>query len=170
MPVTGRGATPEHPPATRGNDKTAGPRQDHRRGPCGQPVAAGAPAEAVLVVALCGGYRCRALRARHGPPVTADSTGQLLRQAVRRRPRSVLISTGCLRPCAGGCVAAVGTGTVGGGELCWSGRPVGLSMVDIPRRAAALAAWISSSAPDLATLPEMLWRTGVSSGGQAAQD
>jgi hypothetical protein len=43
-------------------------------------------------------------------------------------------------------------------------------MVDIPRRAAALAAWISSSAPDLATLPEMLWRTGVSSGGQAAQD
>ena len=127
-------------------------------------------AEPVLVVALCGGYRCRALRTRHDPSATADRPGQLLRQAVRRRPRSVLIFTGCLGPCAQGCVAAVGTGTAGDGELCWSGRPVGLSMVDLPRRATALAAWISSSAPDLATLPEILWRSGVSSGVQAARE
>jgi hypothetical protein len=67
-------------------------------------------------------------------------------------------------------VAAVGTGTAGNGELRWSGRPVGLSLVDLPRRAAALAAWISSTAPDLATLPETLWRSGVSPGGQAARE
>jgi hypothetical protein len=31
----------------------------------------------------------------------------------------------------------------------------------MPARAAALAAWISGSAPDLKTLPEDLWRIGV---------
>jgi hypothetical protein len=34
-------------------------------------------------------------------------------------------------------------------------------MVEMPQRAATLAAWISDSAPDLATLPEPLWRTGA---------
>jgi hypothetical protein len=117
--------------------------------------------EPVLVVAACAGHRCRALRARHDPSAAGGSTGELLRQAVQQRPRTVLISTPCLGPCARGCVAAVGTGIAASGEVCWAGRPVGLGMVEMPERAAALAAWISSSAPDLATLPEPLWRIGT---------
>jgi hypothetical protein len=44
-------------------------------------------------------------------------------------------------------------------------------MVELPHRTAALAAWVASSAPDLATLPETLWGIGVSSGcaGEADQ-
>lgn len=116
----------------------------------------------MLIVAVCAGHRCRALRALHEPSATADGTSELLRQAVRHRPRSVLISTGCLGPCARGCVAAIGTGTAARGEIRWAGRPVGLGMIEIPRRAAALAAWISGSAPDLAALPDELWRIGTS--------
>jgi len=71
------------------------------------------------------------------------------------------VSTGCLGPCARGCVAAVGAGTATDGEVRWSGRPAGLGMVEIPERAAALAAWISDSAPDLSALPQTLWRIGT---------
>ena len=59
-------------------------------------------------------------------------------------------------------MAAVGTGTATAGQIRWTGHPVGLGLVEIPERAAALAAWITSSAPDLSTLPETLWRVGVS--------
>lgn len=124
--------------------------------------AASAPAEPVLLVAACGGPRCRALRALHDPSARApDPCGQLLREAVRQRPGAVLISTGCLGPCERACVAAVGWGMIRGGLLRWSGRPAGLGLVEMPARAAALAAWISGSAPDLKTLPEDLWRIGV---------
>jgi hypothetical protein len=99
----------------------------------------------------------------HDPSASASGhCGQLLKEAVRRSPRSVLISAGCLGPCARGCVAAVGTGTATEGEIRWTGRPVGLGLIEIPERAGALAAWITSSAPDLSTLPEMLWRVGPS--------
>jgi hypothetical protein len=157
MAVTGPGTSPDQPPPRRARGAAGRPGRD--RG--GQPRAPLTAAGPVLVVAVCAGHRCRALRALHDPAATGDSTGDLLRQAVRRRPRAVLISTGCLGPCAHGCVAAVGTGTAAGGEISWAGRPVGLGMVEMPQRAAALAAWISDSAPDLATLPEPLWRTGA---------
>lgn len=122
-----------------------------------------APAEHVLLVAACAGPRCRALRTLHDPSAAAfGSCGQLLCEAVRRRPGSVLLSTGCLGPCQRGCVAAVGWAVSDRGQLRWSARPVGLGMVEIPQRAMALAAWISGSAPDLTTLPEPLWRTGAS--------
>jgi hypothetical protein len=120
--------------------------------------AAGSPDEAVLLVAVCAGHRCQALRALHEPSAAGSgSCGQLLKEAVRRNPRAVLISTRCLGPCARGCVAAVGSGTATEGGIHWTGRPVGLGMIEMPERAAALAAWITSSAPDLATLPEVLW-------------
>jgi hypothetical protein len=120
------------------------------------------PAEPVLLVAACAGPRCRALRALHDPSAaTSGPCGRLLCDAVRRRPGAVLISTGCLGPCERGCVAAVGWGTSRGGQIRWSARPAGLSLVELPARAAALAAWISGPAPDLRTLPEELWRIGV---------
>lgn len=59
-------------------------------------------------------------------------------------------------------MAAVGTGMATDGEICWMGQPVGLGMVESPERAAALAAWITGSAPDLSALPEPLWRVGAS--------
>jgi hypothetical protein len=127
-------------------------------GQCRQAAAAGSPDEAVLLVAVCAGHRCQALRALREPSAAGSgSCGQLLKEAVRRSPRAVLISTRCLGPCARGCVAAVGTGTATEGGIHWTGRPVGLGMIEMPERAAALAAWITSSAPDLATLPEVLW-------------
>ena len=130
---------------------------------CRQPAAADSPGEPVLLVAVCAGRRCQALRALHDPSASASGNcGQLLKEAVRRRPRSVLISTGCLGPCARGCVAAVGTGSATEGEIRWTGHPVGLGLIEMPERAAALAAWITSSAPDLSTLPETLWRVGTS--------
>jgi hypothetical protein len=55
----------------------------------------------------------------------------------------------------------VGWAVNASGELRWSGRPVGLGMVEMPVRAAALAAWVAGSAPDPATLPEPLWRIGA---------
>jgi hypothetical protein len=121
-----------------------------------------APAELVLLVAACAGPRCRALRALHDPSAAASGPGgRLLCEAVRHRPGAVLVSTGCLGPCERACVAAVGWGTSRAGELCWAGRPAGVGLVEMPARAAALAAWISGSAPDLKTLPEDLWRIGV---------
>ena len=130
---------------------------------CRQPAAADSPGEPVLLVAVCAGRRCQALRALHDPSASASGNcGQLLKEAVRRRPRSVLISTGCLGPCGRGCVAAVGAGTATEGEIRWTAQPVGLGLVEIPERAAALAAWITSSAPDLSTLPETLRRVGTS--------
>jgi len=119
-------------------------------------------AEPVLLVAVCAGPRCRALRALHDPSAaTFGPCGRLLCDAVRHRPGAVLISTGCLGPCERACVAAVGWGMSRGGQIRWSARPTGLSMIEMPARAAALAAWISGSAPDMRTLPEDLWRIGV---------
>jgi hypothetical protein len=119
-------------------------------------------AEPVLLVAACAGPRCRALRALHDPSAaTFGPCGRPLSEAVRHRPGAVLISTGCLGPCERACVAAVGWGMSRGGQIRWSARPTRLSMIEMPARAAALAAWISGSAPDMRTLPEDLWRIGV---------
>jgi len=116
------------------------------------------PAKPVLVIAACAGPRCRALRSLHDPSARASGPcGRLLCEAVRHRPGAVLISTACLGPCERACVVAVGWGTARRGHLSWSGRPVGLSLAEMPARASALAAWISASAPDLAALPEDLW-------------
>jgi hypothetical protein len=35
-------------------------------------------------------------------------------------------------------------------------------LIEIPERAAALADWITTSAPDLSMLPPTLWRVGTS--------
>ena len=116
------------------------------------------PAQPVLPAAACAGPRCRALR---DPSVaTSGPCGRLLCEAVRR-PGAVLTSTGCLGPCERGSGAAVGWGTSRGGHIRWSARPTSLSLVGLPERAAARAAWIFGPAPDLRTLPEELWRIGV---------
>jgi hypothetical protein len=160
MAMTGPGAGPEQPPARHAAD--GGLPGGYQSRPWAPRLAPGTAAEHILVVAVCAGQRCRALRALRDPSAAGNGTSELLRQAVRRRPRSVLVSTGCLGPCARGCVAAVGTGSAASGELRWTGRPVGLGMVEMPQRAAALAGWITGSAPDLATLPETLWSEGAS--------
>jgi hypothetical protein len=110
----------------------------------------GALAELVLLVAVCAGPRCRALRALNDPSAAASGPdGRPLCEAVRQRPGAVLVSAGCLGPCERACVAAVGWGTSRAGQLHRAGRPTGVRLVEMPARAAALAAWISGSAPDL---------------------
>ena len=173
---TGKRAEPARPPrhlrapVPRRGGLLGTPQAPAARISCLADSIAGAPAndtasvrpEPVLLVAACAGPRCRGLRVLHDPSAAASGpSGQLLGNAVRRRPGAVLLSTGCLGPCQRGCIAAVGWAVSAGGQLRWSGRPVGLGMVETPPRAAALAAWIAGTAPDLTTLPEPLWRIGA---------
>lgn len=112
----------------------------------------------LLVVAVCAGPRCQALRGLHDPTAAAAGpAGAQLRAAVRERPGAVLVSTGCLGPCARGCVAVVGPGSADAqGRVSWHGRPVGLELVERPDRVAEFAAWVSGPAPDVTRLPERL--------------
>lgn len=121
-----------------------------------------APGE-LLVVAVCAGARCRALRQLHDPSAgDAGPAGAQLRAAVRGRPRSVLVSTECLGPCHRGCVAAVGPGSADGrGGVRWHRPPLRLDLVELPGRDADLAAWIRGGAPDPGRLPAALRRTGA---------
>lgn len=69
--------------------------------------------ERLLLVAACGGQRCRMLRQLHNPPNPGMDTGaSLLRDAVRQRRDAVLISTGCLNACSHGSVVVVGWATM----------------------------------------------------------
>ena len=118
----------------------------------------------MLLVAACGGVRCAALRRLRGPAAgPVDRCGHLLRAAVRRRPDAVLLSTACLGPCHLGSVAAVGwaRARARGGRLDWLARPVLLTMLDRPERAAAASGWITAGAPDAHTLPALLTRPDV---------
>lgn len=108
----------------------------------------------LLVVAVCGGQRCRALRALHddrspGSP-TSDSP---IREAVRATPRSMMLSTGCIGPCARAAVVAVGWATMQDRSLAWLSPPVCWGPVETAPRAAALAEWIRALAPTLAAGP-----------------
>ncbi len=122
------------------------------------PVGSG-QGETVLLVAACTGTRCAAVRRPHDPGADpVDRCGHLLRAAVRQRPDAVLLSTACLGPCHLGSVAAVGWARprAQGGRLDWLARPVLLTMLDSPKRAAAASSWINAGAPDAGTLPALL--------------
>lgn len=110
------------------------------------------------MVAVCTGPRCRALRTLHDPSADAAGPGgAALHHAVRQRPDAVLISTDCLGACDRGCVAAIGTGTAGDdGRITWREQPVGLGLVELPDRAADLAAWVRHGAPAVTALPHQL--------------
>jgi hypothetical protein len=124
--------------------------------------------EPYLVVAVCAGARCRALRQLHDPSAaSAGPPGQELRDAVRARQRAVLITTGCLGACHQGCVVAVGhgtteaVGTAGAGHLIWAAPPVGLGLAELPDRSRELAGWVRDGAPDVAMLPGRFRRPGA---------
>ena len=65
-----------------------------------------------LVVAVCQGYRCRALLAGRQPAAM-----DVLRQAAQDSELGLLMTTDCADLCAHGPVVAVGTGRHAGGAL-----------------------------------------------------
>jgi hypothetical protein len=93
----------------------------------------------VLLVGVCAGHRCAALRRLHsvdphptdlmrsGADDDAADTRQasysesegLIRQAIRDRCDAVLVSLPCLGPCAQGSVAALGAGVAGRHAQTW---------------------------------------------------
>jgi hypothetical protein len=93
------------------------------------------------VVAVCQGHRCRALLSLQQPPGLPA-----LREAVRRSRSSVLVSTGCLGPCAHGPVVAVGSGRHAGGALVLTPQAL-LGPVDAGS-VAALGRHLSATGPD----------------------
>lgn len=92
------------------------------------------------MLALCLGPRCSALRALAG---TQDSVGRL-QETVRCSRGAVLVTAGCLGPCALAAVAAVAHRDGVSGR---SGRTVWLTGVHEAPRAAALADWITAGGP-----------------------
>lgn len=129
-------------------------------------------AKPVVLVAMCSGQRCAALRRLHEGHLheghlhetDRDEDGNcrhsqsedLLRRAIRDRPEAVLVSVPCVGPCSHGSVAVVGPGLAGDGHLTWLGRPTVLGLTEDPQRAHALADWIASTAPDVSSLPAAL--------------
>ena len=105
-----------------------------------------APEEPLLVVAVCDGHRCRALRAlREDPAVGMAVSGSLIREAVRTTRRSMMLSTSCLGPCAQAAVVAVGRAVLEGSDAVWLAPPVCWASTEDVRHAAELAAWISTA-------------------------
>ncbi|SHF91439.1 hypothetical protein [Geodermatophilus nigrescens] len=92
------------------------------------------------VLALCLGRRCSALRELSGTSGTVEA----LREAVARTRGAVLVTAGCLGPCA---LAAVGAVAHRDGESGCSGRTVWLAGVHEGERADALAGWIGAGGP-----------------------
>ena len=92
------------------------------------------------LVALCVGHRCAALRALAG----TEETVTALADAVRTTRGAVLVTTGCLRACAAGAVAAVGHRDGGAGD---TGSMVWLAGVHEAGRAEALTGWVAAGGP-----------------------
>ncbi len=106
----------------------AGPRPPAARDPGGP------------LVALCLGQRCSALRALAG---TQDSVAEL-QETMRCSRGAVLVTAGCLGPCALAAVAAVAHRDGATGRC--SGT-VWLAGVHEAPRAGALADWITAGGP-----------------------
>ena len=101
--------------------------------------------DTLLVVAVCAGQRCRALRAlqdERSPGTTDSST--VISEAVRGTRRTVMLSTSCLGPCARAAVVAAGWGTLRGQALTWSSPPGCWGSTESPQQAATVGAWISA--------------------------
>jgi hypothetical protein len=90
-----------------------------------------------LVIAVCRGQRCAALRELRGP----DAGIEPLKSAVSRTRGAILISTGCLGRCS---LAAVVV-------LAWQGQvgceAIPLAGMDALDRSRALTTWLSGTGP-----------------------
>ena len=108
----------------------------------------------LLVVAVCGGQRCRALRALQDDrsPGTPPSS-LVISETVRSTRRSVMLSTDCLGPCAHGALVTVGWATMKDHTLAWLAAPTYWESTETPQRATTLIEWISTAASVLATGP-----------------
>lgn len=101
----------------------------------------------LLVVAVCEGQRCRAVRTRQNdrsPDSTASST--VIREAVRTTRRSIMLSTSCIGPCAQAAVVAVGWATVDNQSLSWLSPPTCWGSTEAAHEVTALGEWISAAA------------------------
>lgn len=118
------------------------------------PAKTGADDQPLLLVAVCGGQRCRALRAlRDDQSPESPASSSVIREAVRTTRRSMMLSTSCLGPCAQAAVVAVGWATMNDRALAWLSPPVCWGSTETPQNAAALTEWIRASAPTLRTAP-----------------
>ena len=106
-------------------------------------TAGGAESEGP-VVALCLGRRCASSSG-------AGAAEAAVAAAVRETPGAVLVTTGCLGPCALAAVAAVAHRAVS--QEC-SGRTLWLAGVHDPDRQDALAAWVRAGGPGPAAEPD----------------
>lgn len=128
--------------------------------------------QSVLLVGVCVGQRCAALRRLNSAdshrtgvnptrtePAAVPESEQLLRQAVRARHKAVLVSVPCLGPCSQASVTVVGAGLARENSLTWLGCPSTFGLTQIPQRARALADWVGADAPNPQNLPAALRRS-----------
>lgn len=92
------------------------------------------------LLAVCLGSRCSALRDLAG----TSGTVEVLRKTVGGTRGAVLVTAGCLGPCA---LAAVGAVAHRDGVTGCSGRTVWLAGLHEADRADALAGWIDEGGP-----------------------
>ena len=92
----------------------------------------------VFLVAVCAGPRCQGLHRLRSPDGAEPDVCGPLREVVRRQPHGVLMTVGCLGPCARGSLAAFGDAVIAGERLNWSGSPLVAGGLDDPARMAAL--------------------------------
>lgn len=103
--------------------------------------------EPLLVVAVCDGHRCRALRAlRDDQPSGSPGSSSLIREAVRTSRHTMMLSTTCLGPCAHAAVVAVGRAFLEGSNAVWLAPPVCWGSTETDAHATELAQWISTTA------------------------
>ncbi|GAA3617933.1 hypothetical protein GCM10022223_38300 [Kineosporia mesophila] len=101
------------------------------------------------VVAACTGPRCAALCRMAGTGTPADALNPGLRDATRRTPGGILVSTGCLGRCDLGAVILV----------AWRFRspvPVALAGMHEPARLTALTDWLPGPGPRRALFERVL--------------
>lgn len=101
----------------------------------------------LLLVAVCGGQRCRAVRALDDErsPDSPNSCS-VIREAVRSTRNAVMLATGCLGPCAEGAVVAIGAAILTDRALAWVSPPTYWGSTQTAQRAAALSHCIKASA------------------------
>ena len=106
----------------------------------------------LLVVAVCGGQRCRALRALQDDrsPGTPPSS-LVISETVCSTKRSIMLSTDCLGPCAHGALVTVGWATMKDNTLAWLAPPTHWESTETPQHATTLIEWIRTAASSLVT-------------------
>lgn len=103
--------------------------------------------EQVLLVGVCTGDRCNAVRRLACERTDTDSR-ELIKAAVRRRPDAVMVDLPCQELCSQGAVVVVGSAISTSGRMSWVPRPVCLTTTDQAPLARQIAGWITDGAPD----------------------